>query len=83
MRCRLVEREYDDKGLVRLVCSTPDGGRRLLSECAAATLQEAGVTAAAEVDPGKLDVVDDPALRERHAAEAERGRAGYGSGDPI
>jgi len=83
MRCWLVEREYDDKGLVRLVYATPDGSRRLVSERAATTLREAGVTAAREVDPETLDDADDPALGERYAAEVERVRAGYGPDDPI
>ena len=83
MRCWLVEREYDDKGLVRLVYSTLDGSRRLVSERAATTLREASVTAAREVDPETLDDADDPALGERYAAEVERVRAGYGPDDPI
>lgn len=83
MRCWLVERDHDDKGLVRLVYATPDGGRRLVSERSPAMLRETAVTAARDVDPAHLDVVDDPAVRERYSAEVERVRADHDPDDPI
>ena len=83
MRCWLVEREYDDKGLVRLVYATPDGSRRLVSERSANMLRSGDVTAARDVDPEQLDDVEDAAERERYAAEVERVRENYGPDDPI
>ena len=83
MRCWLVEREYDDKGLVQLVYATPDGGRRLVSERSANMLRATNVTAAKEVEAEQLDDVDDPERRERYAAEVERVRERHGPDDPI
>ena len=83
MRCWLVEREYDDKGLVRLVYATPDGDRRLVSERSANMLRGADVTAAREVDPERLDDVEEETERERYAAEVERVRENHAPEDPI
>lgn len=83
MRCWLVEREYDDKGLVRLVYATPDGSQRLVSERSANMLRATEVTAAREVDPEQLDDVDDAEERERYAEEVERVRERHGPDDPI
>ena len=83
MRCWLVEREYDDKGLVRLVYATPDGGQRLVSERSATMLRGVDVTAARDVDPEQLEAVDEADRRERYAAEVERVRGDHGPDDPI
>lgn len=83
MRCWLVEREYDDKGLVRLVYATPDGSRRLVGERSANMLRVADVTAARDVDPEQLDDVDDEEQRERYAAEVDRVREDHGPDDSI
>lgn len=72
MRCWLVERDYDDKGLVRLVYATPDGRRSVMQERSAAMLGRTDVTAAIDVDPGRLEPVDDAETRDRYAAEAGR-----------
>lgn len=71
MECWLVERDYDDKGLVRLTYATPDGDRRLIRERSTRMLRE-GVTAAVEVDTARLDPVEDPATRDRYAQEVAR-----------
>lgn len=71
MRCWLVERDYDDKGLVRLVYASEDGSRRLLRE-RSSNMLAGGVDAAIEADPDRLDPVADPETRERYAAEVER-----------
>ncbi|MDL5362898.1 hypothetical protein [Halalkalicoccus sp. NIPERK01] len=69
VRCWLVERTYDDKGLIRLVYAPPDGSGQFVTERAAASGVDA--TAAVEVDPGRLDPIDE-ANAERYAGEAER-----------
>jgi hypothetical protein len=83
MRRWPVEREYDDKGLVRLVYATPDGRRRHVSERSANMLRGAGVTAAREVEPERLDDVTDPERRARYAAEVARVRERHQPDDPI
>lgn len=72
MQCWLVEREFDDKGMVRLVYATPDGSRRLLKERSAARLGQYDVTAATEASEGQLEPVDDPDRKERYASEVAR-----------
>lgn len=72
MQCWLVEREFDDKGMVRLVYATPDGSRRLLKERSAARLGRQEVTAGINIDPDRLGPVTDPDRRERYASEAKR-----------
>lgn len=69
VQCWLVERTYDDKGLIRLVYALPDGSGQFVTERAAASGVDA--TAAIEVDPERLDPIDD-ANAERYAEEAER-----------
>lgn len=69
VRCWLVDRVYDDKGLVRLTYAPPSGERAIVRERAANTLGE--VTAAIDVDADRLDPVDE-ADRERFASEAQR-----------
>jgi hypothetical protein len=72
MNCWLVEREFDDKGMVRLVYATPDGSRRLLRERSAAQLGRYEVTAGIDAEAEQLTPVEDPDRRERYAGEADR-----------
>lgn len=72
VRLWLVERDYDDKGLLRLVYATDDGRHRLAQERSPTLRQE--VTAAIDVDVDRLDPVEDPEDRERYAAEVTRVR---------
>jgi hypothetical protein len=81
VRCWLVEREYDDRGLLRLVYATPGGSRHLRRERSAAIGGE--VTAAVEVEEDRLHPVEDGELRERYAAEVDRVRARHEPDDPI
>ena len=83
MQCWLVEREYDDKGLVRLVYATPDGSRSVLLERSATMLSRGAVTAARDVEPDSLEPVDEPARRERYAAEVERMRGRHEPDDAV
>lgn len=70
VRAWLVERDYDDRGLLGLVYATPDGERVLRQERSAALVDE--VTAAVEVEPDRLRPVDDEETRERYANEVSR-----------
>lgn len=73
VRCWLVNREYDQRNLVTLTYATPEGDRIYTRQAALESLQRGdGVTAAVDVDPAKLDEVEDEELRERYAVEAER-----------
>lgn len=83
MRCWLVERDYDDKGLVRLVYATPGGEGRVVQERSAAMLGRSEVTAAIDVDQDRLEPVDDPETRERYATEADRVAARYDPDDAV
>lgn len=71
VRCWLVDREYDDKGLVTVVYATPDGERRRRFQWAASSLARRDVTAAIDVDPDTLDPAPEE-HRERYATEADR-----------
>ncbi len=68
----LVERDYNDKGLVTLVYATPDGERFQQSNRSSQMLTRNGVTAATQADPEKLEPVADADRRERYASEAQR-----------
>lgn len=83
MRCWLVERDYDDKGLVRLVYATPGGDRRLVQERSAAMLGRVDVTAAVDVDADRLVPVDDPDTRDRYSAEVDRMQTRHEPDEPV
>ena len=83
MRCWLVEREYDDKGLVRLVYATPDGSEHVVQERSANMLSQVDVTAARDVDPERLEPVEDDETRGRYSAEAERMRDRHDPDDTV
>lgn len=69
VQCWLVERTYDDKGLIRLVYAPIDGSGQYVTERAAAAGVDA--TAAIEVETEKLGPIDQ-ANAERYEDEAER-----------
>jgi hypothetical protein len=69
VRCWLVERTYDDKGLIRIVYAPTDGSGQHVTEKAAAS--DPDVTAAIEVSSEKLDPIDEENA-ERYAEEAAR-----------
>ncbi len=83
VRCWLVERSYDDKGMVDLVYATPDGERRYHRQLAADRLVRASVTAARDVDADALAPVEDRDTRERYATEAERVAASHDPDDEM
>jgi hypothetical protein len=73
VRTWLVERSYDDRGLVTLVYATPDGERHVRREVAMNVLRRSPATAARDVEADSLTPTPE-ADRERYAAEAERVR---------
>lgn len=83
VRCWLVERTYDDKGLVRLVYATPDGERAVTNERSAQLLARQPATAATDVAPQKLEPVADPVTREQYATEVDRMRDRHDPTDEV
>ncbi|WP_251341903.1 hypothetical protein [Haloplanus halophilus] len=72
-RTWLVERTYDDKGLISLVYATTDGEAvRRIERAPIAVERSGGVTAAVDVDASALTPVEEASLRERYATEARR-----------
>lgn len=72
-RLWLVERTYDDKGLISIAYATTDGESvRRIERAPIAVERSGGVTAAVDAEPETLEPVDDEALRDRYAAEATR-----------
>ena len=82
VRVWLVERDYDQKGLVRLVYATPDGECRLTRELSQRMLRDTTVTAAREVDHDRLEPTPDPD-RERYATEVDRVAARNDPDEPV
>ncbi len=83
MNCWLVEREFDDKGMMRLVYATPDGSRCLLRERSAAQLGRYDVTAGIDAEAERLSPVADSDRRERYASEADRMADRHDPGDTV
>ena len=81
VQCWLVERTYDDKGLIRITYAPTDASGQHVTEKAAASNPD--VTAAVEIDPEKLDPIDDGTTRERYAAEAERMAERHEPGESV
>jgi hypothetical protein len=72
-RLWLVERTYDDKGLISLTYATTDGDRvRRIERAPVAVERSGGVTAAVDADDASLAPVEDDDRRERYATEAAR-----------
>jgi hypothetical protein len=72
-RLWLVERTYDDKGLIALTYATTDGERvRRIERAPVAVERSGGVTAAVDADGASLTAVGDDDRRERYATEAAR-----------
>lgn len=70
-RVWLVDRTYNDKGMVRLVYATTDGDRYLRRQLSERMLMQKDVTAAVDVAEDRLEPTPE-AERERYAAEATR-----------
>lgn len=82
-RCWLVERSYDDRGLVTVVYATPDGGHATRRQLSGAALRRTSVTAAEDVNPDKLEPVGDAETRERYRGEVERMRGRHDPDDAV
>lgn len=79
----LVDRTYDDKGLLVLEYATPDGTRSLKRERAAAAMQGMDVTAAIEVDRDRTEPVTEDDLLDRYGSEATRMRERHDPDDTV
>jgi hypothetical protein len=82
VRTWLVERDYDDRGLVSLVYATPDGERALRREVSARMLGRDPTTAARDVLVSALEPVPE-ADRKRYRREASRVRENHDPDDEI
>lgn len=73
VRCWLVERSsFGDERMVTLVYAPPEGDRQLTQQLSPNLLRRKRVTAAMDVEPGRLVPVEDSDTRERYATEASR-----------
>jgi hypothetical protein len=82
VRTWLVERSYDDRGLVTLVYATPDGERYVRREVAMNVLRRSPATAARMVEAEALAPTPEDE-RERYVTEAERVRENNDPDDEI
>ncbi|SFG99450.1 hypothetical protein SAMN04488063_3512 [Halopelagius inordinatus] len=85
VRAWLVERSYDDRGLIVMVYATPDGERARRKELSATVMNQRGVapTAATAIAAADLDEVTDDETRERYAAEVARMREKHDPDDEV
>ena len=84
----MVERTFsqDSPHILVIRYATPDGESYLQKERAVPSFSRAAVpevTAAIEVDPERLNAVDDPETRERYVTEAERMRERHDPDDVV
>jgi len=82
VRTWLVERDYDDRGLVSVVYATEDGERALRRELSARLLERDPTTAAREVPVADLEPVPE-VDRERYRREAARVRENHDPNEEI
>lgn len=72
VRVWLVERDYNDKGLVTLAYATTDGEHQRRLHKSSNALSQNPATAAMTVDPDSLTPVEDQDRREWYRTEARR-----------
>ena len=85
-RVWLVERSYSEEvqNMLELVYAVEDGGRKLHLQKMLQTPRQADeVTAARDVDDGKLEPVRDEDERERYRREVERMRERYDADEAV
>lgn len=81
-RVWLVDRTYNDKGMIELVYATPDGERYLQKQLSEQMLMRTDVTAAIDVEESRLEpTADDNA--DHYGAEAARMADEHDPGDEI
>lgn len=86
VRMWLVERSYsdDEQNMVILTYATPDGERYFRKERALTSFTDVrDTTAAVDAQSSNVGTVDDPADRERYAAEATRMATAHDADDVI
>lgn len=86
VRVWLVERTYsdDEQNLIILTYATPDGEQYFRKERALTSFTDVrDTTAAVDADPNNLGSVNDPELRARYAAEAQRMQEKHDPDDAI
>jgi hypothetical protein len=84
IRVWMVERGYTNRDLITLVYATPDGERAMHNERAAATMGGgSGVSAARDIDPERLEPVEEEETIERYRQEAERTSENYEPNETI
>lgn len=81
-RVWLVERDYNDKGMVVLVYATTDGRRHVRKQFSEQMAMRRDVTAAIDVETDRLEPTHDDE-RERYAAEATRMAADHDPDDAV
>ncbi len=81
-RVWLVDRSYDDGGMVTLVYATPDAERRYRTQFSAAYIESRSMTAAREVDAEDLEATPDDE-RSRYRTEVERVRERHDPDDEV
>ncbi len=81
-RVWLVDRTYNDKGMVELVYATPDGQQYHHRQLSEQMLMSKDVTAATDVEPDRLEATDDEDI-DRFAAEATRMADEHDPGDAV
>ncbi|APX00070.1 hypothetical protein CHINAEXTREME_11565 [Halobiforma lacisalsi AJ5] len=81
IRVWLVERGYNNRDLIVLKYTTPEGDRVFRKEVASQALET--VTAAKDVSPDNLGTVDETEVQERYAAEATRMAENHDPDDPV
>ncbi|WP_137285869.1 hypothetical protein [Halorussus salinisoli] len=72
VRVWLVERGYNNRGLIILKYATPEGDRIFRKELASQVVDMDTVTAAKDVSPDDLETVDETDEQKRYATEATR-----------
>jgi len=82
-RVWLVDRQSRDENLVTLVYATPDGQHHLRRQLSFQLLTRKPVTAAMDVDPGRLEPVIDPNDREHYATQAQSMAADHDPDDEV
>ncbi len=82
-RLWLVKRDYGDEALVELVYASPDGTHCLVKHLSVQLLRSKDITAAIDVEPEKLETVEDTKTRQRYADEVDRVRESHDPDETV
>ncbi|MGB9930212.1 hypothetical protein [Haloarcula amylolytica] len=73
VQCWLVERSsFGDERMVTLIYAPPEGDRHLTKQLSPNLLRRKRITAAIDVEPERLEPVNEAETRDRYATEAQR-----------